>query len=444
MKTKIALIPSKEYNQGMGKENISGNEKSSRGNSVTSRRRHQRNVLAVVALNVFAGQRKLAGITRFFNERLPREEDKWSIDVIHGNDALTEAALRRAVRSGVSGIILLDYPSAATMRIIARSKIPCVVEISASEDVDSNIIEPVGSGGRIVRIICESRSIAREASANLAVQQIFKSFCYVGTPEGESWSLERGHLFGEALAERGLKCQFFTKRWKQLGIWLSSLPRPAAICAANDATARDVINAALAANLRIPADMAVLGIDDDPKFCLGASPTLSSVVQDFDACGFLAAEALQQMMDGDYSGPKILHYGAKGVAIRESTMHSSPYADFVQRALDWIDANACRYISATDVARALDVSRRTLDLRLSEVLQTTVHVVLRERRLEQVKRLLETSGMTIAQITESCGFTSAGHLKNLFRKTFGCSMRDWRNRNRSHASIQQAAARGGR
>lgn len=410
--------------------------------------RRRRKVLAVVALNVYSGQRKLAGIERFFNERLPREEDKWSIDILHGNDALTDAALRRAVREGVSGIILLDYPAEATMRLIARRGIPCVVETAEMSD-GSGIRTPapgtrkssagkrVTPGSRIVRIVCDARGLAREAAANLAVRQSFASFGYVGTPEGEPWSKERGAYFREALAERGRDCSIFVPRRGGLGAWLAALPHPAAVCAANDPTARAVADAALAQGLRIPDDVAILGIDDDPKFCLSATPHLSSVVQDFESCGFQAAEALQRLMDGGTASLDALRYGARGVSIRESTLSSSPLADFVQKALDWIDANACRYIGASDVARAMGVSRRMLDLRFRELLRTTVHAVLRERRLEEVKRLLSTTTMPVGRIAEMCGFVSSGHLKNLFHRSTGCSMRDYRHQRRSSASIQK-------
>ena len=402
------------------------------------RRKHR--IFAVVALNVHSGQRKLAGIVRYLNERQPRDEDKWDIDILHGKDAVTDAAMRRAVREGVSGIIQLNYPSEATMRLVARSGIPCVVETSDAQCAMHNAQCTMHNaqctmhnaqceeGGRrnVVRIVCDARELAREAAQNLVVRQAFASFGYVGTTEGESWSQERGIFFQEALAARGRTCVFFRSRSGRLGEWIASLPRPAAICAANDQTARAVAEAALAQNLRIPDDIAVLGIDDDPKFCLSASPALSSVVQDFESCGFQAAEALQRLMDGDSSGPTLLRYGARGVSIRESTLSSSPHAVFVQKALDWIDANACRYIGAADVATALGVSRQMLDIRFRELLRTTVHTVLRERRLEEVKRLLATTNLPVGQITEQCGFTSAGHLKNLFRRTFGCSMRDWR------------------
>ena len=400
----------------------------------------QRKVFVVVALNVLSGQRKLAGISQFINERLPRREDMWSIDVIHGSDAATETAIRRAVREGASGIIRLDYPDEEAMRLIARDGVPCVVETSDAQFTMHNAqctmhneergmrnAECEGVDERkIVRIVCDARELAREAAKNLVVRQSFASFGYVGTPEGESWSKERGAFFREALAARGRDCSVFNSRRGGLGAWLAALPRPAAVCAANDLTARAVADVALAKGLRIPDDVAVLGIDDDPKFCLGAFPALSSIIQDFESCGFQAAEALQRMMDGDFTGPSVLRYGARGVAIRESTLSSSPHVDFVQKALGWIDANGCQYIGASDVARALGVSRRILDLRFRELLRTTVHAVLRERRLEEVKRLLTTTDMPIGRITEACGFTSAGHLKNLFRRTTGVSMRDWR------------------
>ena len=416
--------------------------------SIPAESRGRRKVIAAIALSVYAGQRKLAGIERFFNERLPREADKWDINIIHGYDALTDAVMQRAVREGVSGIVVLDYPTDETVRLVARSGLPCVVETAGGraalvgrQDSRKSKVESrksgrvaLGNKANVINIVCDARELAREAAQNLVVRQSFASFGYVGTPEGESWSRERGVFFQEALATRGHECVIFQSHRRKLGAWLAALPRPAAIFAANDPTARAVADAALARNLRIPDDIAVLGIDDDPKFCLSASPALSSVVQDFESCGYQAAEALQRLMDGDSSGPTLLRYGAHGVSIRESTLSSSPHAVFVQKALDWIDANACRYIGAVDVAGALGVSRRILDLRFRELLRTTVHAVLRERRLEEVKRLLATTDMSVGRITEQCGFTSAGHLKNLFRRTFGCSMRDWRKAARAGSS----------
>ncbi len=154
-----------------------------------SKANSRRKVFAVVALNVYSGQRKLAGITRFFNERLPREEDKWDLDILHGHDALTDAAMRLAVREGVSGIILLDYPAEATVSLVARSGIPCVVETSDAQCAMHNAQCTMHNAEcrmqnaeceeadkrNFVRIVCDARELAREAAQNLVVRQSFAS-----------------------------------------------------------------------------------------------------------------------------------------------------------------------------------------------------------------------------------------------------------------------------
>ena len=384
-------------------------------------------VVAAVALDTHSGQRKLAGIMRYFNETLVPAGRPWDFEVQPNSFFVTTGWARRARRGGVDGIILSDYPSDETMRLVARSGIPCVVE-TAELKAACRMSTP--SSSNVVRIICDARELAREAAQNLVVRQSFVSFGYVGTAENEPWSRERGAFFKEALAERGRECAVFNKSKRAgLGSWLASLPRPAAIFAANDSTAREVANAALGKGLRIPDDIAVLGIDDDPKFCLSASPAISSVVQDFESCGFQAAEALQRLMDGDTTEPSLLHYGARGVSIRKSTLSDSPHAALVQKALEVIDADADDpRFGVDEVARRLGVSRSLLDLRFREIERKSAHAVIRERRLEYASRLLAETKRSIEKITADCGFTNRTHLKKLFKTAFGCSMREWRRR----------------
>ena len=50
-----------------------------------------------------------------------------------------------------------------------------------------------------------------------------------------------------------------------------------------------------------------------------------------------------------------------------------------------------------------------------------------ERRLDEVRRLLVSTREKIDNIAAACGYESPNYLKNLFKKRFGCSMRDYRN-----------------
>jgi len=68
-----------------------------------------------------------------------------------------------------------------------------------------------------------------------------------------------------------------------LSDYLKCLPRPAAFFAAWDGRTADVIHAAHWANLRIPEDIAILGVDDDELICEHTVPPLSSIKTDADA-----------------------------------------------------------------------------------------------------------------------------------------------------------------
>ena len=58
----------------------------------------------------------------------------------------------------------------------------------------------------------------------------------------------------------------------------------------------------------------------------------------------------------------------------------------------------------------------------------TVKRYMQNVRLNAVRKALRDSNDAIADIAARCGFSSPGVLRNLFRRQFGKSMRDWRRR----------------
>ena len=82
------------------------------------------------------------------------------------------------------------------------------------------------------------------------------------------------------------------------------------------------------------------------------------------------------------------------------------------------------------MVRHLGCSRRLADLRFRELQGTSIGEAITSCRLDEVRRLLVTTREPIDAIALSCGYENPNYLKNLFRKRFGMTMRDYRRSDR--------------
>jgi AraC-like DNA-binding protein len=116
----------------------------------------------------------------------------------------------------------------------------------------------------------------------------------------------------------------------------------------------------------------------------------------------------------------------KKIVRRESTTEESTAGKLVQKAIAYIDLHALEGIEVSDVVRHLKCSRRLADLRFRELQGRSILDAITERRLDEVKRLLAGTKEKIDTIAAICGYTNPNYLKNLFKKRFGMSMREFR------------------
>ena len=128
------------------------------------------------------------------------------------------------------------------------------------------------------------------------------------------------------------------------------------------------------------------------------------------------------------SNNQTLFVGVRQIVRRESTAEISPSGKLVQKALAFIRRNALKGISVEDVVRHLKVSRRLADLRFRELQGTTIGETIISLRLAEVKRLLRSTKEPIDSIAASCGYENPNYLKNLFKRRFAMSMREFRSR----------------
>ena len=76
------------------------------------------------------------------------------------------------------------------------------------------------------------------------------------------------------------------------------------------------------------------------------------------------------------------------------------------------------------------MSRRLADLRFQQFSGETINETITRHRLDAVKKFLATTNRPIKTISEECGYTDPSFLKVLFKRRFGCTMREWRCQNR--------------
>ena len=270
----------------------------------------------------------------------------------------------------------------------------------------------------------------------------YKSFAYVDVPDGKFWSAERRRGFAETLAEAGFGCALydrFTARerrsWplerKRMVRFLMSLPRPTAVFSPMDGRARLVLDACQTAGLRVPEEIAVLGVDNDTLLCESTVPTLSSIHTGGFRRGSVAAEMLDDLMHGREPRERAVSLPPLSVVTRGSTGYDAMSDPIFGRAVTFIRKNAVAGgVPATAVARAAGCSRSYLDRGFREKLGMSVHEAVLRTRLERVRTLLATTNRSMAEISEDCGFARESHLAFLFRKATGKTMLQWRRENR--------------
>jgi LacI family transcriptional regulator len=189
--------------------------------------------------------------------------------------------------------------------------------------------------------------------------------------------------------------------------------------AATDKRARQVLDVCRFTRLRVPDDVAVVGVDNDEMLCQLSNPPLTSVEQGAKRIGYEAAALLDRMMSGRRR--KRLRYvvGPEGLVARQSTDILAVQDEEIAEALRIIRQDACNGITPDEVARRVARARSTLELRFRKELGKTVFAEIRRVQLDQAERYIRETELPLKQIASQCGFRSVQHMTTLFRRHFG-------------------------
>ena len=385
--------------------------------NTTTKASHRKTILIAIFTVGMTGWQKRNGVFRYIGEG-----KTWNVQL-----ATTEEELKAAWnrRDNIDGLLVSAPNLDANLCGFADTTIPTVLfnlNIPASSPIFSR-----KTG--VFFLHHDSSSIGDMAAQHLLSAGSIKSFVFLAPPKAASWADEREQAFATALSKCNLRHTRLTASQDSgnaLAI-LESLEKPIGMFAASDRTALDAIALAREAKLRIPDDIAILGVDNDKTICESTTPMLSSIATSPETLGYTAAMLLDQLMAKPTRSSKNITLKCRlEIAFRESTLGGTQHGPLIEKASAYISAHAVDGIGPNDVAKHLGISRRLLDLRFSQVLHKSVLSSLQDAKLRKVQRLLLDTNSTIEKITHDCGYNSPNHLKKIFKKRFGMSMRDYR------------------
>jgi LacI family transcriptional regulator len=269
-----------------------------------------------------------------------------------------------------------------------------------------------------------------ELAVNYFRQRGYRHFAYCGNPRFE-WSGWRQQFFSQILAAERMACATFqlaetAPSRQQLCAWLKSLPQPVALFTANDLCGRAVLEACAQAGLEVPSAVAVLGVDDDEILCTLCRPQLSSIVPDAEGIGYLAAQTLQELMEGRKLEDVTRRVKPLTVRSRQSTDAAAVGDWHVSQALRFIQGQATHGISVDDVVAQAHASRRFLEQRFHDLVGHSIHTEIFRLRFAAAQNLLATTVLPLKEVALRSGLGRADYLSVLFRQKLGLTPSEFR------------------
>lgn len=323
--------------------------------------------------------------------------------------------------------------------VIAHTWNPKVIEMildSGLPAVICGIPEPKANACRILTNELAVGSMAAE----YLLERGFQRFAFCGFDD-MVWSRKRGEYFSRRVGQAGFEVYFYKQpRHKKhrlvhnerpvIAKWLKSLPRPIAILACCDDRTHDVLDACKLADLEVPDEVAILGVDNDELVCRLSCPQISSLALGTERAGYEAAKVLEKLMTGGKitTSERTIENRPLYIVTRESTDVLAVEDREVAAAVRFIREHVRETITVGDVAQAATLSRRTLEQRFRRVRGHSVFEEIKRVRLDQLAHMLVDTNLPIAQIAAGLQFPDTANLSRWFKRESGMNPSEYRKR----------------
>ncbi len=274
-----------------------------------------------------------------------------------------------------------------------------------------------------------------------------RHFAFVGYPN-HAFSTGRERGFRRTIARAGFTVERFLEcdstRWESKGLWrwndamerwLITLPRPVGLFASHDLQGVQVSEVCRRSGLRVPEDVAIVGVDNDDLLCDLARPSLSSVALPAERMGFEAARLLDRLMarPSFHAKRRAILLPPVAVVSRRSSDYLAIDDPELASAVRYIREHGHRPLQVNDVLHVVPISRRSLERKFRSVLGRGVWEEIRRVHMERARSLLSSTDLPMSDVATHAGFSDSKQLSVVFRQETGMTPTAYRRQFRARS-----------
>ena len=381
-----------------------------------TKRKRVKHIALALPLDVVFVERLLPGILEF-----ARSQGGWVFTRVPERLAPSFEWLRNW--EGDGAFVLIE--NKADIRVARSLPMPIVNVGGYVQDV------------RIPTVTLDQQMVGRFAADHLLARR-FHRFGYYGVRD--LWYSEQRRIgFEDTLRAAGYTSSSMestgligsSRDWRRVGgelaRWLRSLRPPVGIMASWDLRAQMLSEACATIGLRVPEDVAIVGVDNDPIACEFCIPQLSSVSRNDRQLGWQAANLLSQLIEGKRPPKTPILIPPDSVVARRSTdtfvVEDPEIAEIVQR----LRSQLGEMFGVERMLRLTSLSRRQLEHRFRRSVGSSPYSFLNELRIERAKVLLaEPRKRTLTRVASECGFKELRRFRLVFRRLTKLSPAEYR------------------
>lgn len=361
-----------------------------------------------------------------------KESDKWlfcMMPLFQRETIGVSGILKWAKEWGADGIVGQLYNDPKNVEQLLKAKIPVI-----AQDFKERFEH--------IPNITGSYRATGEMAAEYFIKKGFTHFAFYGFRD-IVWSRERAEGFEARLAASRYTVHHFEHSTPQsnelwyykpssLSHWLKSLPRPIAIMACDDNQGQHIAEACRLLKIRIPEEIAILGVDNDELICELSSPPLSSIALNVHKGGYEAARLMEKLiLGGTQTGEDIL-VEPQQIITRQSTDIYATSDKHIAASLRYIHHHIDKGLHVPELLKLVPLSRRVFERRFLESTGLPIYKYISTLRMEKFAQQILNSDLSINEIALCLGFEDSKNVARQFKQTYGYSPLEYRKLHLPH------------